>query len=104
MEESLKQSIISQIEELSLATYLASKKDEINILEHLPNIDYQDTFGISALIWACGNGYVDIVKSLINFDINLDLQSKDGSTALINAVRLGNLDIVKLLLEAKANV
>ena len=41
----------------------------------MPNIDYQDTFGISALIWACGNGYVDIVKKLIDANANLNLQN-----------------------------
>jgi len=56
-----------------------------------------------ALILACRNGHVDIVRALIAADANLN-REYDHDTPLIAAARMGQLAVVQALLAAGANV
>jgi ankyrin repeat protein len=74
------------------------------------NINAVDADGYTALIWAAGNGHVDVVRLLI--DQRADLNRKVtrgtkhvlGQTAMILAAVNGHMDIVRLLAERGADV
>ena len=75
--EDVKQSIISQIEEIGYMNYLNLKKDEINFIDCLPDINFQDKKGISALMWACINEDVNVAKKLIDAKADLNLENEN---------------------------
>ncbi|MCP3964825.1 MAG: ankyrin repeat domain-containing protein [Lentisphaerae bacterium] len=59
--------------------------------------------GITALHYACGNGYPNIAELLIKYGANINAKTQDnGSTPLHYACILGHSDIVKLLLKYNA--
>ena len=63
-------------------------------------IDIDDKQGMTALIWASKNGYLHIVRSLLNTsqdDINKERRS-DGATALMLASYNGHTEVVEILL------
>lgn len=63
------------------------------------DINVQDKFGSTALMWAASLGHENIVKLLLNDrTIGVNAQDVDGQTALIVAARRGHINIVKLLL------
>lgn len=64
------------------------------------DINTQEKYGRTALIWAACDGQEAITTFLLSLPgINVDLQDTDGNTALIAAVRQNNINIVKLLLQ-----
>lgn len=62
-----------------------------------------DPVGWTPLIYAAFNGHVDILRFLLDQDVDIDAQSANGTTALMAASRNGHLAAVTLLLERKAN-
>ena len=70
------------------------------------NIDVQDELGRSALMLSSKNGYLEIVKTLVNAEAALNLQGNEmfygGNTALMYACRNGHLEIVKTLTDSGA--
>jgi serine/threonine-protein phosphatase 6 regulatory ankyrin repeat subunit B len=103
----------------------ASEENNINevirLLNTNVNINIQDEYGLTALMYVSRYGIIDIFKLLCNFDrrskftgqsgfqpdcsllkkenIDINLQTKYGKTALIIALLYGHIDIVRLLLE-----
>ena len=59
---------------------------------------------VTLLHTAASNGYHDIVKELLNCNIDIDVQSSYGLTALLAASWKGHLQIVSLLLKNHADV
>lgn len=68
------------------------------------NIDKQDNDGKTALIRAAQEGYVEIVKHLIEAGVNLDTKDNYETTALIWAVINGYVEIVKYMVEAGTGI
>jgi ankyrin repeat protein len=62
-----------------------------------------DPVGWTPLIYAAFNGHVDILRFLLDQDVDIDAQSANGTTALMAASRNGHLAAVTLLLERKAD-
>jgi serine/threonine-protein phosphatase 6 regulatory ankyrin repeat subunit B len=56
-----------------------------------------DEHGRTALIFASNNGYIDIVKLLLDNGANVNAEDKGGNTALIFASNKGHTDIMELL-------
>ncbi len=50
------------------------------------------------------DNYVDIVKILIDKDVDVNAKSKDGETALMEASYYGHIEIVQMLIEANAGI
>lgn len=68
------------------------------------NINFQDDYKTTALIYAARFGHEDIVEVLITKKADLDLQDVNGITALLEALFHQKEDIAKLLIEKGANI
>ena len=51
-----------------------------------------------ALFIATFNGYLEVVKLLVDYGVEINAKNSDGETALIEALSKGHLEIAKLLL------
>jgi len=60
--------------------------------------------GKTALIWASEQGYVEVVKLLLEKGANVDEKNFTGGTALMTALQQGHVEIIKLLIEKGADV
>lgn len=88
---------------------VSNEIDLLNCLKLLADfvsidINNKDRNGISALMYACSNGWLKIVEFLI--DRGADIEIKDnhsGETALFFAVRYNRVNVVKFLLSRNAN-
>ena len=74
-------------------------KDGFDIKKVTDNIT-----GNTPLIIAVNNGYLDIVKLLIDSGVNIEDEDVKHRTSIMIASDKGYLDIVKLLIASKANV
>ena len=64
------------------------------------DVNFQDIFGYTALIWASRKDHLEIVKELLKQpNINVNIQDDYRDTALIKASFAGHLDTVKELLK-----
>lgn len=80
--------------------------DCLKLLEDFDGIDINatDRSGYSALMYACSNGRLKIVKYLIDHGADIELKdNQNGETALFFAVRFEHVNIVKYLLSHGAN-
>lgn len=68
------------------------------------NINKQDIFGRTALMWASNKGYTEIAKQLIDNGADVNIKNNNGFTALMSASMNNHIDIVKLLLDNNADV
>ncbi|KAL2156133.1 hypothetical protein VTH82DRAFT_878 [Thermothelomyces myriococcoides] len=73
---------------------LQERPEDINVADYAGNTPLQ----IAAL-----NGFVDIVRLLVDAGCNLDCVNNEKDTPLIDAVENGHLDVVKILLDAGVN-
>lgn len=55
-------------------------------------------FGIPVLLYAAQHGYSDVIRSLLEYDIDVNVRGSNGQTALIEAVKGGHGGTVQLLL------
>ena len=69
----------------------------------LDNQDSQDNIE-SQIISACEDGDLDIVKNLIEQDIDIDLKDEEGNSLLMLACTSGNKDLIKFLLDKGADI
>lgn len=68
------------------------------------NVNIQDCYGNTPLMWAVVKGYAEIVNILINANADVNIQNHEGRTALIYAVGEENKDIVEILVKANADL
>lgn len=67
-------------------------------------VNAKDEFGLTPLHYAARNGYLNIVKLLIENGADINAKDDFGSTILCAAAWGGHLEIVKLLIENGADV
>ena len=60
--------------------------------------------GITALMAASQNGYVEVVKELLNSGADINAKDNDGCTALMLASENGHLEVVNELLNRGADI
>ena len=86
---------------------LAASKGDVgkvnDLLEAGANVDAQNKYGMTALMYASEGNHAEIVDALLEADADIDAKNGEGSTALMIAVIHGHEDIVSILLEAGAN-
>jgi len=84
-------------------------KNDIDILQilldfDLSDINYQNEYDETALMYACSTNNLNIVKILLENDADINIQNIDGNTALIGSIANQHPSIVKLLLEYNPNL
>jgi ankyrin repeat protein len=84
----------------------ASKKGDLAKVQEFINtqaeVNAKDTDGMTALMWASGNGHDEVAKALIAAGADVNAKTKNGVTALMVASKKGHVEIVKLLRAAGA--
>jgi len=90
---------------------IAAISNSIEELKELINdgidINWADTEGhkMTALMYACFNDHIDVVKLLIKHKVNMSIKRNyDGKTALMYAVQEGHYKITKLLIENDCDI
>ena len=97
---------MSELFEL-IRTGASTEAIKANLHENKHNKDYVnlvDEYGTSALMYACGDGYTEAVKLLLEANADVNIANKFGDTALMCACLFNRIEIVKLLLEANADI
>jgi len=74
------------------------------LLENKCDINAQDEFGNTGLIYACFYGHKEIVSMLIKAKCNLNIQNESGDTGLIYTCSKDCKEIVSMLIKAKCNL
>jgi ankyrin repeat protein len=73
------------------------------LFEFGADINLQNRFNNTALVFACLKSHIDIVKLLLKSGA-VNLQNKDGDTALIRASVHNHIDAVKLLIKFNIDI
>ena len=63
-----------------------------------------DYRGTSILIWACQEGYENIVRLLVGFGANINAQDQDNETPLKKSIGENHITISSFLVDSGANV
>lgn len=79
-------------------------KQNTNSTVYACDINAQDKKGQTALHIACSEGYVDCVKTLLNYKCDINICDKEDKTALIYACESQDENVVDLLIDNKADV
>lgn len=91
--------------ELMVAAGHGDMKMVTALLDKGANVNSQDGFGFTALMFAAKGGYTDVVKLLLARGAEVNVQSKLMKyTALMNAASFGDVAMVKALLKKGAQV
>jgi ankyrin repeat protein len=85
----------------------ACKSGEIaavrKLLDNGVDMNWKNTFGDTALIYASVHGHVEIIKLLLDRGAQIDTRDNIEGTALMNACFHGKIDCVRLLLDRGAD-
>lgn len=85
----------------ALVQNIATRNESVakQLILHGCDISCVDSFGKSALIYACEHQLLEVVKLILNFGINVNVNLIDNSglAAIYYAARNNNLEIVKML-------
>ena len=74
------------------------------LLDQGVEVDAKNENGITALMEAYGNGHMEIMQLLLEWEADVDARdTRTGTTILMAASTLGQIEIVKLLLEWEAD-
>lgn len=88
---------------------ISNELDLLNCLKLLANFDSidinsKDRTGLTALMYACSNGWLKLVEFLVDHGADIELKDhQSGETALFFAVRMNHVNIVKFLLSKGAD-
>lgn len=67
------------------------------LIGHGANLDFVDSYGMSALMWASCWGLVEVVNMLLEAGANLDIVDRRGNTAIEWATAEGRSEVVERL-------
>lgn len=97
--------------DISKVFYMAAGAGRLDIIKYLFNkqeimsnpglridINEKNEKGVTALMWACGSGYVKVIEYLIENKADLYIKGKANWTALSMAAYYGHVNAVKALL------
>ncbi|XP_035727342.1 ankyrin repeat, SAM and basic leucine zipper domain-containing protein 1-like [Vespa mandarinia] len=74
-----------------------------SLLIEVSNVDATDNRKMTALMYACKKGKIELVKQLIKHTKNINAEDIRGCTALFHAVLSEKIEVVKLLVDNKAD-
>lgn len=100
---------VSQQKSIDIKLRMAVRSGDIEeaaaLLDKGANIDSQDSYGFSALMYAANRGDLDMVTFLLKREANPSVRTKRGATALIIcSATLNNNDVINELIDYGANV
>ena len=81
-----------------IVEYLVEKGADVNVM------NYDSDSGKTALIYACEEGLVDVVKYLVQKNARINAIDDNEMTALMWACIKGSLDVVECLIQQNAKV
>lgn len=87
---------------ISHVTSGGSYKEILNMLENDIETEYQDIYGMTALMYAVYTCKKEIVELILNYSFNNDIMDNEGCNAVSYCCMQGDYDILCLLLD-KAN-
>jgi ankyrin repeat protein len=90
-------------EDLQNAAKAGDLKGVMAAIKEGAEINFQDYYGRTALIYAAEKGHLDVVKYLVDKGAKVNLQDYTSGTALIVATANGHKEVVTFLLEHGAN-
>lgn len=91
-------SIVSDNEKTITSDRHSITKDRLSRKKNLINVNIQNRYGFSALIWAAYKGHHNVVELLLEYPgINLILQDLRGKDAMKAAAENGYLDLARLI-------
>eukprot|EP01099_Mayorella_cantabrigiensis_P005627 TRINITY_DN4572_c0_g1_i1.p1 TRINITY_DN4572_c0_g1~~TRINITY_DN4572_c0_g1_i1.p1 ORF type:complete len:421 (-),score=84.89 TRINITY_DN4572_c0_g1_i1:45-1307(-) len=90
------------VRNVAQATISTAQQDQ-TLADYLALLQKNNQDTGKTLLEACGEGYIGIVKVLIEKKVNLDQQHANGETALMRACNRGRKEIGELLIKNKAN-
>ena len=93
----------------NVALWIASKEGHLEVIERLlanghVDVDCQDLYGWTALMYASKEGHDVCVGALVRANSNPNVQQKEGWTALMIASYTGHEACVRALVHAGANL
>jgi ankyrin repeat protein len=74
------------------------------LIERGAELDHQDQFSFSALMYAAATGQVDLVSKLLDHGADIRARTAAGATPLLAAVGGGSLDVLRVMLEKSADI
>ena len=73
------------------------------LIENGADVNFANSNGVTALIWASRGGHIETIKVLISKSADVNSKDKNGKTALTYALLKENSKIVNLLKASGAN-
>ncbi|XP_052097206.1 uncharacterized protein LOC127732177 isoform X10 [Mytilus californianus] len=89
---------------LITAARYGNVKDLKICLENKAEIDYQDEYGETALMYAAERGHLEVCRLLIDTGCKIDNTDEDGWTALMFAASRGHLEVCRLLIDTGCKI
>ncbi|KAF7556997.1 hypothetical protein G7Z17_g998 [Cylindrodendrum hubeiense] len=91
--------------DLHLASYIGNNLVAQDILlEDHGDVNMQERYYGTAILIAAEGGHREVVRMLLDHDVNIEFEGRPGGTALAQASRGGHKEIVQMLLDKGANV
>ncbi len=98
------QSVIIKKNQLIKAAYEGDSVFTEQLLSEIDDYDFKDKKGRTALIAACENSKISIVRTLLDKKASVNVFTKNGETPLLISIKKGDTEIVKLLVEKGADI
>ncbi|KAH8319846.1 hypothetical protein KR074_007808, partial [Drosophila pseudoananassae] len=72
------------------------------LLRHGAVINVSDKYGMTPFMFACRNGFTNVVRMLIK-EVSFDAVDNNGCTPIFHAIEHNHIEVVKILIEAGVN-
>ncbi len=98
------QNVIIKKNQLIKASYEGDSVFAEQLLSEIDDYDFKDKKGRTALVAACENSKISIVRTLLEKKASVNVFTKNGETPLLISIKKGDTDIIKLLVEKGADI
>lgn len=90
---------------LMVACYSKADSEEVLkivkiLVNESTNIRVSNSYGVTALMFACSSGHIEVVKYLLSLNDAYDARDNDGNNSLFHAIDGKQVKIAKILIDA----